>query len=470
MALEGLGKLFGSFYTGLNQPMQAYKEQQANDALQKVIELERQRTLAGQIASQPVPEGVPTVAPEWGKPEKLQLYQQYGKAGIDPKKMAEAQTARLASEAFAQAIPNIESDVGRINIGLNKEYRPDVYRQDEIKANEAQVRLDTVKGFLDREDVDELLAVDAAQNKSVFDVKEADIEGPDGKHHKGYVRLTPSGDFIHATATDVKGQPLVIPPESSKPTADMQNTKYYAELWNMSEAEASKILKSRTTDTPDEAWAKIVNTNSKNRFGNNVKPYDMLKNSLMVWNTARQGQALPIDINKTIATYGLNDRQSEELLSIANQINENARLIELSKLAEEEIASGTGNLSFPNIPGFTPLQQQTHPNTPFYQMPGANVAGAPPVPQQPAIPEPTLPEPPAPEAPQPLTIEAIATAWTDIQSGKKPEAVRKELMKQGFDLSPEGINQMAMESIAEGTPETAIQQFFASVGIEWQPT
>ena len=470
--LNSIGGFFGNIQAGYDDSRARARQAREAEALNQIAELERQKMLAQQTASQPLPESMATVAPEWDKADKLKLYQAYGRAGLDPKKIAEAQTAQLASEAFANAIPNITSDVGRINIGLGKEYRPDVYRQDEIKADDAQIRLDTVEGLLGRGDIDPLLAADISQNKAVFDAKEVEIEGEDGKRHKAFANLTPSGNYVHATVEDKKGQPLVIPPESGKPTADMQNTKYYAELWGMTEAEASKILKSRTTDTPEEAWAKIVNSKSTNRFGNNVKPYDMLKNSLMIWNTARQGQALPIDIKKTISTYGLNERQAEELQGIANQINENAELIALSKLAEKEQASsGTANLSFPNIPGFAPLQQQPQQNTPFFQMPGVGAAGAPPAAQPPPlIPEPPLPQEPIPET-QPLSIEAIATAWTDIaQKGKKPEAVRKDLMKQGFDLSPESINQMAMDSMAEDTPAEVLQQFFATIGIDWQPT
>ena len=434
-----------------------------------LVDLERQRQLAQQVASNPVPEGTATVTPEWDNPQSLELFQAYGQAGIDPVERAKAQTARLASEAFANAIPNITSDVGRINIGLGKEYRPDVYRADEIKADDAQIRLNTIEGLLGREDIDPLLAADISQNKAVFDSQEVEIEGEDGKRHKAFANLTLSGNYVYATVKDQQGQPLVIPPESGKPTADMQNTKYYAELWGMTETEASKILKSRTTDTPDESWAKIVNSNSKNRFGNNVKPYDMLKNSLMVWNTARQGQALPIDINKTIATYGLNERQSEELLGIANQINENARLIELSKLAEkEQPPSGAANQSFPNIPGFTPLQQQAQPNTPFYQMPGVNVAGAPPTAPAP-MPAPA-PEPaPQPEL-QPLTPVAIHAAWSEIQQGTNPKEVQKVLQQEGFDLSPQAVDMMAIEAVNLGVPANVLQQYLTAIGIEWQPS
>ena len=79
--------------------------------------------------------------------------------------------------------------------------------------------------------MDSLLAADIAQNKAVFDAKEVEIEGEDGKRHKAFANLTPSGNYVHATVADKQGKPLVIPAESSKPTADMQNTKYYAELW-----------------------------------------------------------------------------------------------------------------------------------------------------------------------------------------------------------------------------------------------
>ncbi len=476
MALENIGKFFGSFYQGYNQPYQSYKNRQADEALQRVIELERQKELARQTASQPIPEGMATVAPEWGKSDKLQLHQAYNRAGLDPKKIAESQTAQLASEAFANAIPNITSDTGRINIGLGKEYRPDVYRHDEIKADDAQIRLNTVEGLLGREDIDPLLAADISQNKAVFDAKEVEIEGEDGKRHKAFANLTPSGSYVASTVKDRQGQPLNIPPEDSgKSSPEMTKAKELAQYGLVTDIkDGLEMVYSSRSKSPGDFWADIISKKSINRFGNNVKPYDMLKNSMVLWSSAKQDHPIPVDIEKTLNTYDLNDRQQEELLNLANQINENARLISLSKVAEEETASGTAKLSLPNLPGFAQLQQpqqQPQQNTPFYQMPGVGVAGAQPAAQQPPpIPVPPLPQEPIPET-QPLSIEAIATALTDIaQKGKKPEAVRKDLMKQGFDLSPESINQMAMESMAEDTPAEVLQQFFATIGIDWQPT
>ena len=322
--------------------------------------------------------------------------------------------------------------------------------------------------------MDSLLAADIAQNKAVFDAKEVEIEGEDGKRHKAFANLTPSGKYVHAPVTDSKGQSLVIPAESSKPTADMQNTKYYAELWDMTETEARKILKSKTTDTPEEAWAKIVNSKSTNRFGNNVKPYDMLKNSLLVWNTARQGQALPIDINKTIATYDLNERQAGELQGIADQINENARLIALSQLAEKEqtaSGSGTANLSLPNIPGFAPLQQQQpQQQIPFYQMPGISAQSGT-TPNLTAAPQPAPTPIPEPQTElQPLNPVAIQTAFNQVQQGEDPKKVQKTLQESGFDLSPEAVGTMAIDAVNLGVPADVLQQYFKAIGIEWQPT
>ena len=192
--LNSIGGFFGNIQAGYDDRLARAKQARETEALNQIAELERQRMLAQQVASQPVPEGMATVAPEWDKQEKLKLYQAYGRAGLDPKKIAEAQTARLASEAFAQAIPNITSDVGRINIGMGKEFRPDVYRHDEIKADDAQIRLDTVKGLLDRGDIDPLLAADISQNKEVFDTTEVEIEGEEGKRHKAVANVTTSGN------------------------------------------------------------------------------------------------------------------------------------------------------------------------------------------------------------------------------------------------------------------------------------
>ena len=456
MALENIGKFFGSFYAGYNQPYQEYKNRQADEALQKIIELERQRGLAQQTASQPVPEGMATVAPpQWGKEDKLKLYQQYGRAGLDPKAIAEAQTAQLAAEAFANAIPNITSDAGRINIGMGKEYRPDVYRADEIKADDAQIRLNTIEGLLGREDIDPLIAADISQNKAVFDSQEVEIEGEDGKRHKGFATLTPSGKYVGSTVEGQKGKPLNIPAEDSKSSPEMIKAKELAQYGLVADIkDGLEMVYSSRSKSPNDFWADIISKKSVNRFGNNVKPYDMLKNSMVLWSSAKQDNPIPVDIEKTLNTYDLNDRQREELLNLANQINENARLISLSKMAEEEkAASGTANQSFPN--------------TPFYQMPGVNVAGA-----SPAAPAPMpapAPEPaPQPEL-QPLTPVAIHAAWSEIQKGTNPKEVQKVLQQEGFDLSPQAVDMMAIEAVNLGVPANVLQQYLTAIGIEWQP-
>ena len=105
-------------------------EEEKQQVLNTIVSLEQQK----QQAENPQ---IPLRPQTFGKPEELQLFQAYSQAGIDPKKIAEAQTARLAADAFSKAIPNVKSDVGRINIGLGKEYKPEVYRKNKAEADEA---------------------------------------------------------------------------------------------------------------------------------------------------------------------------------------------------------------------------------------------------------------------------------------------------------------------------------------------
>ena len=232
----------------------------------------------------------------------------------------------------------------------------------------------------------------------------------------------------------------------------------------MTEAEASRILKSRTTDTPDEAWAKIVNSKSQNRFGNNVNPVDMLKNSMLVWGTSRQGQPLPVDIEKTISTYNINDRQKEEILSMAKQINDNAALANASQQGGTE--SVPSNFPFSKMPGFSAIPQQQQP---FYQMSSADIPQPAPQPAPQPLSNP-LPEQESLPERQPLTPVAIHTAWSEIQKGTKPEEVQEALLEQGFDLSPESVNMIAIDAVNSGVPANVLQQYLKSIGIEWQPT
>lgn len=446
-----IGKLAGGAQNAFDdvraQGKRRREEEIANKALQKAIDLERQRKIAQKISSQPVPEGEATVAPEWGVSERLKLHQAYGQAGIDPQKMAESQTARLAAQAFAEAIPNVTSDVGKINIGLNKEYKPNVYRKNELEADDKQLRLNTVQDLLDNPDINPLLAADIAQDKTVFNAEKVSIEGEDGQTVQGMATLMPSGRYKGSTIEDAKGKPLAIPVESGKPTTDMKNNKYYSELWGVSEADAATLLKSKTKNTPQEAWAKIVNAKSQNRFGNNVKPYDMLKNSMLVWSSARQGQALPVDVAKTIKSYGLNENQNTELLSLAENINSSV------KVPDPVV---------PPAPASTPSLNQ-----PFYNIPGLSA----PAPQAPiaAITQSQSQPQQQPAETQPLSPVAIQTAWTAVQKGEDPKKVQAALEESGFDLSPEAVGMMAIDAVNSGVPANVLQQYLAAIGIEWQP-
>ncbi len=422
----------------------ALKNKMANEALLKVQKLEQQRQLAERVNLTLVPEGEATVVPEWGMPERLNLHQAYGQAKIDPVKMAEAQTARLAAQAFAEAIPNVKSDVGKINIGLGKEYKPNIYRKNKAEADDAELRLNVLKPLLEKNpELNPLLAADIAQNKSVFKPEAAAVQGENGKTNKAMVVPTISGGFEYSTVKDVAGQPMVIPTEGNKPTTDMRNTKYYADLWQTTEANAATILKSKSKDTPEEAWAKIVNAKSQNRFGNNVKPYDMLKNSMLVWSSARQGQALPVDVTETIKAYNLNETQSNELLSLAESINSSVK-------APEPVVAAEVN----KTPGL---------NQPFYKIPGLSS----PAPQAPiaAAPKPQL----AVAETQPLTPVAIQTAWTAVQKGEDPKKAQAALEQAGFDLSPEVVGVMAIDAVNSGVPANVLQQYLSAIGIEWQP-
>lgn len=472
MALEGIGKFLGSFYTGYNQPyieqrqkaeldtlmqLEALKARQADEALQRVTNLEQQK-------QQAINPQTPLRLQEFGRPEELQLYQAYDKAGIDLKAIAEAETARLAADAFAQAIPNVTSDTGLINIGLGKEYKPGVYRENETKADDAELRLRTISNLLNDPNIDPLISSDIAQNKSVFDTREVAIQGKDGKTRHGFASLTPSGEYVGATVKDKQGESLVIPPESlSKSSPEMVKANEMVEYgFADSVKEAMNIIYSSKEASPDKFWAELTKNKSINRYGGSVKPFNMLKDSLTVWKYAKHGEALPIDLTKDSQFGDLSKPQQNEIYQLIDDIQSNVRQpapAMAMAMAKQGGTSGMPNRPFNPMPGFSANPQQP-PSV-------SQMTGAMPAPQLQQQPNP-IPQQPLPEL-QPLTPVAIHTAWTEIQKGTKPEEVQKALMGEGFDLSPESVNMTAIDAVNSGVPADVLQQYLKAIGIEWHP-
>ncbi len=416
--------------------LQTLKEQQAAEALNKVVTLEQQK----QQAQNPQ---VPLRPQTFGRPEELQLFQAYNKAGLDPKAMAEARTARLAADAFADAIPNVQTDEGKINIGLGKEYKPHVYRQNESKADEAAFRLQNLEKNFDLI-TDPLLALDVVQDKSIFDIQKAEIVGADGKTEQGFFSLTPSGGFQKMDITGNQGQPLNIPTETTKPTTDMLNTAYYAKLWGISEAEAAKILKSSPAELPEKSWSTIVRSNVHNPVtGRRLDKNDIIKNSEEQWAIERRGQPLPA--NSTDIINNLVQEEDEKKAILANTDKLNKSLTQLKTHAAESNTPNATDETF--TPEQTRSRRSASPVTAAQSVsPSAQHSAA-----------------------QPLTPNAVNIAWQSVNRGESLEKVQKVLVEQGFDISQESVNLMAIDAINSGVPANVMQQYLSSIGIQWKP-
>ena len=440
--------------------LQAIRRQQANEALQNAITLEKQREAASQ------PPQIPYRQQTFGLPEELSLYQAYGQAGIDPVKRAEAKTARLKAQAFAEALPSITEPSARVNIGMGKEHKPvshsggvffnqydpdnplldttNKYKHETAlaknKADEAQTRLDVVTQALNNPELDPLLGVDIANNKTVFGSSKVEIEGKDGKTRQGMARLTPSGNYVADTITDLTtGQPLIIPAESGD-SATLQKAKemvQYGRSPNIKEALTT--LTSTLTDTPEKSWAETVTRNTHDRVsGRRLPDNEVASNSIRDWALAHPGEPFPEHIVKGINLMELSDPEKQKILASISRYNDAFKIPETpADLTTDSVAP---SLPLTSVAPPVPVTQSELPATPA------------------AMPE-----------QQPLTPVAIQASWTAIQQGKKPEEVQQALTEQGFDISPESVNRMAIDAVNSGVPANVLQQYLSSIGIEWQP-
>lgn len=481
------------FLNTLEQQAESKKAIEAEQALQKVIALEQQRSQAEnpQIPLQPQ---------QWGIPEQLALYSAYGQANIDPKDRAEAQIARQKARVFNEELEKIQNPAARINIAQGKEYKPvDVKggvafnpynpedwfisstpeskatigktkaetgkinqqtRLEKTRTEDAALRLSTVKNLLDNPEIHPLLAADIAQDKSVFKGERIKVDDGKGNLTESYAVLTPSGLMKGNPITDkATGEPLKIPPESKGgESSKLQQARELVKHGRAKDLnEALTILTSTLADAPAKAWSKIVDENSKKDFtGNQPKKEKILSNSITQWIMGRQGKPFPVNIVDTINESSIPEKTKEDLLATVDRYNQSiARL---------------------NQPTPAKVQTEPQPETP---MP-ANL------PQQ-ATPktitqtelQTSSPQQPAQTAPSAklLSNEAITNTpeiefksfAESILTNNTPEEVWADLEKKGISLSHEDVVRASIDAVNRGVSIEEVQELMKFLGINWQP-
>ncbi|PJE79286.1 hypothetical protein CI610_01751 [invertebrate metagenome] len=444
--LSPVGKVFGGVQKAYDdtvisgrraraEELNAEKKQQQQIAYNRVATLEQQRKSN--------PEA-------WGVPEQLQLYNAYGNAGIDPEKRLKYQQQREQQQLFQEAFDQIEDPVKRLNV-LNKNtvqnvkfsggtaYNPydteNWYvgstsknraeaRQAQQEAELNQLRTQTVKTFLEDPDINPMLKMDAAQDKSVFKGERITVDDGKGNLSTSYAVLTPSGEMRAAPVLEKgTGNPLKIP------TTTRTGQQY------------------KLTRSPPEEWNYIYQNKAKSdSFGIRPSAYEVLTNSLEDWTRGQYGKPIPVDIKTMIKRENMTDKEKGDLLALVDSYE--AATEKINQPAQATVRKPTGKL--PAIPDSQYIPSPLPVTPPDLTTP------------------PPTPEPQAPPK-QPLTTQAIGEAMQEISSGKPSGQVLNGLEQQGYDLSQESIGLMAVNAVNQGVPPEVIQQYFSALGIQWNP-
>lgn len=467
-------------------------------ALNQVVELERQKELAAdwqkEYGNKKETDNLHGPIPEFDKADQLRLYQQYGQAGLDPEKVADAQQAELAADAFRRGVANITNDAALVNIGMGKEYKPVeleggvFYNPYDTKnfnlgstqkhlaetqlvqseAAEQALRLANIRALKDP-----LMQINATNNKELGTPMEAEVEGTNGETHRALITQDSSGGYHHATVTDKSGNPLVIPPEAvgggDGLTTDQKNVKYYSGLWGKTEAETAEILKSRSLFSDAGFLEDRLVKNAQGPYGMRNSDREVLTATFDDFVRARYGSSFPTHfIDEINRSTTMKPAEKEALIQQIEDYNDKVLEIRLAgqqapqpivtpaaqTVVQPAVTTAVSNAALPVTPA--PVQPQP-------TMPASSTAPAPDLmPEtQPAAPPVPIPElPPAPDF--------MAFAET-VMTNDSPAQINAALKKQGFDLSSQAMSAMAIDAINQGVSIQDIQQLYQLIGISWAP-
>ena len=456
------------------------KKQQEDAAMATIADLMEQKERAGK------PPEIPYRPQEWTAMDELRLWQQFPKAGVDPKAKAEAELAMQKAENYSKGSSQITSPYALAALGLGKDvkpiaesggaffrqYDPDNFMTGQVtpesqakigkykaeteterfETGKAQteltdklIRLGVAKNFFDST-TDPLLLMDAAQDKSVSDAKEVEYTGKDGKTHKGMMTRTPSGGYV---VTDVTkgGEPITVPGGTSE-DATLRKANLLVQSGRAKDMkEALTILTSKLTETPEQAWSTIVRGNVKNPLtGKRYGADEIMLYALEQWSMERPGQPLPSNIAETINNMDVSDKQKSALQSQVEKYNVMVKQL-------EPVTAAAAQKQLPPV------------------IPTVATANAPPQLPEPAPMAQAAPPAPAP-APEPAitlrkpTPDVMNSALAAIDSGSNPLEVRNALIQSGYDMTPHSVIQDAILAINMGVPREAITQRLTKLGYD----
>ena len=471
----GAQSVFDDIVIGAAERRQKAKE---DAAMATIADLMEQKERAGK------PPEIPYRPQEWTSMDELRLWQQFPKAGVDPKAKAEAELAMQKAENYNKGSSQITSPYALAALGLGKDvkpiaesggaffrqYDPDNFMTGQVtpesqakigkykaeteterfETGKAQteltdklIRLGVAKNFFDST-TDPLLLMDAAQDKSVSDAKEVEYTGKDGKTHKGMMTRTPSGGYV---VTDVTkgGEPITVP-ASSEEDALARKAQLLVDTGRAkSMKEAMTLLTSKLTETPEQAWSTIVRGNVKNPVsGRRFSADEIMLNALEQWSMERPGQPLPSNIAETINNMDVSDKQKSALQSQVEKYN----------VMVKQLAPATAVAAQKPLPPVIPAVATANAPPPLPEpAPMAQVAPPAPAPE-PAI---TLRKP---------TPDVMNSALAAIDSGSNPLEVRNALIQSGYDMTPHSVIQDAILAINMGVPREAITQRLTKLGYD----
>ncbi len=514
--LESFGRIIGQLPMGIKSPLmektielQLAKEKRQLDeqlarqqiAFDQVVELERQKELSADwqkdYDNKPEAEGLHGPIPEFGKTDQLRLYQQYGQAGLDPEKIAEAQQAELAADAFRRGLANITNDAALVNIGMGHEYTPvklvdgnfinQYDTNDYLLGTTAKNQAETRKAKSEADEQEQRLRMmnnisDSVMRMNAFNKKELGkpvevvIEGENGESNIVLASQDSSGKYRPQVLADTaSGNPLVIPPEAAggDELREIRLARALKEHGVVeSEAEGLELAVYGKTKSDDTFLESRLIANAQGPYGNRNSDKKILTATFDDFVRARYGSSFPTHfIDEVNRSTTMKPAEKEALIQ---QIEDyNFKVFEMGLTGQQttqppivpQAATGTGppETAITNRGPATQKPLWNLDNIQFQQQPGLQLPDMP-------VPDMSVPQPAAPVTiPEQPEIPDFQVITETILNNNGPAEINAALKKQGFDVSPENMSAMAIDAVNRGENPVEIQQLLQLLGIQWTP-
>jgi hypothetical protein len=260
-------------------------------------------------------------APQFGPEQQAELDLVMQTLGLNARDLAASRESEARTQGLLEALPQLETAEQKANVVNKLDVSPirmsagvayDRFNRDQPivdessaiealadyrtqKAGETAARLKALSGVLEDEQTDPLLAADIANKRTVAKTDRIKVQRENGDIVYMDAIRQPDGTFRIVTPT-AGAEPLRVPPAS--PGSAEKDARFFAEALNIPLKDAALLVKrsklNLKTDSPENAWAKLVKSVSTMSYGRYARdPQKLYEKSAELWSVLQPGEPIP---------------------------------------------------------------------------------------------------------------------------------------------------------------------------------